>query len=118
VKLSLAVGCAAAAASLVACGGGHALTPGKADAVAACRGSGTPAALAASRAAAKNPEFSTLAADVNALVAGEASQTADISDGSTDDADAGTVAAGVDLGSAGRQKVIADCMALGLLVTR
>jgi hypothetical protein len=97
------------------CGGGHPLTPGQADAAAACSGSGSTAALAATRAAAVNPGFSTLAADENALAAGESTQSAEISDGTATDADA--VASSLDLGSAARQKVIADCLALGLPVT-
>lgn len=101
------------------CGGGHALTPGQADAAAACRGTGSAAALAATKAAAVNPGFSTLAADENALAASEAPQVTDLSDGDpNDDASVGAVAAGVDLGSPARQKVIADCVNLGLPVTK
>ena len=107
------------AALLTGCGGGHAITPGQADAAAACSGSGTAAALAATKAAAVNPGFSTLAADENALAAGESQQVTDLSDGSAaDDAGVDAIAAGVDLGSAVRQKVIADCVALGLPVVQ
>ena len=109
----------AAAATIAGCGGSHALTPGQADAAAACRESGSAAALAATKAAAVNPGFSALAADENTLAASESTQSAEISDGITaDDANAGAVAAGVDIGSAGRQKVVADCVALGLPVTQ
>jgi hypothetical protein len=102
-----------------ACGSGHALTPGKSDAAAACRGTGAAAAAAATRAAAVNPGFSTLAADENALAAGEATQIEELSDGDPgDDAGVSATVAGVDLGSAARQKVIADCVQLGLPVTR
>ena len=105
------------AATLTGCGGGHAYTPGQDQAAAACRGSGTAAALAATRAAAVNPGFATLAADENALATSQAPQAADISDGDpTDDADVGAVAAGVGLGSTAQQKVIGDCMNLGLPV--
>lgn len=108
----------AVAAVLTGCGGGHAFTPGQAEATAACQGTGTAAALAATKAAAVNPSYATLAADENALATGESSQVADLSDGTaSDDAGASAVAAGVDLGSADRQKVIADCMSLGLQVT-
>lgn len=113
----MVVGLVAAVAT--ACGGGHALTPGQDQAALACRSTGTTAALAATRAAAVNPAFSTLAADENALATSQAPQVAALSDGdTTDDADVGAVAAGVDLGSPARQKVIADCMNLGLPVTR
>ena len=105
-------------AAATACGGGHAITPGQDQAALACRSTGTTAALAATRAAAVNPAFAPLAADENALATSEAPQVADLSTGDpADDADVGAVAAGVDLGSAGRQKVIADCMNLGLPVT-
>lgn len=105
--------------ALAGCGGGHAITPGQDQAATACRSTGTAAALAATRAAAVNPAFATLAADENALATSEAPQVADLSDGDpTDDADVGAVAAGVDLGSPGRQKVIADCMNLGLPVAK
>lgn len=108
-----------AAAAVSGCGGGHAITPGQADATAACQGSGSAAALAATKAAAVNPAFATLAADANAEAASEAPQAAALSDGNpADDAGVGAVAAGVDLGSAGRQKVIADCVALGLPVVQ
>ncbi len=100
------------------CGGGHAITPGQDQAALACRSTGTTAALAATRAAAVNPTFTTLAADENALATSQAPQAAAISDGDpTDDADVGAVAAGVGLGSPAQQKVIADCMDLGLPVT-
>jgi hypothetical protein len=105
----------AAAAAVAGCGGGHALSPGQADAAAACRGSGAAAALAATKAAAVNPGFSTLAADENALAGSESAQTSVLSDGS-DDSGTASLVAGVDLGSAARQKVIADCASLGLPV--
>ena len=119
MKLSRALAVAfVAAAAVSGCGGGHAITPGQADAAAACRGSGSAAALAATKAAAVNPGFSTLAADENALAASESTQVADLSDGTTaDDAGTGALASGLDLGSAARQKVIADCVSLGLPVT-
>jgi hypothetical protein len=107
-----------AAAVLAGCGG-HAFTPGKADAAAACKGSGSAAALAATKAAAVNPSYTTLAADENALAASESTQSADLSDGTaSDDAGVGTIAAGVGLGSAAQQKVIADCVSLGLPVVQ
>lgn len=113
------VGTALAAVTLAGCGGGHASTPGKADAAAACRGSGSPAATAATKAAAVNPSYATLAADENALAAGESSQAADLSDGDpSDDAGVGSVASAVELGSPARQKVIADCFQLGLPVVQ
>ena len=116
-RVLVAIGLVAAAAT--ACGGGHALTPGQDQAAIACRSTGTTAALAATRAAAVNPAFATLAADENALATSQAPQVADLSDGDpTDDADVGAVAAGVGLGSAAQQKVIADCMNLGLPVTK
>ena len=106
------------AAVATGCGGGHAFTPGQDQAAAACRGSGSAAALAATKAAAVNPAFSTLAADENALAASQAPQAADISDADpTDDASVGAVAAGVTLGSEAQQKVIHDCINLGLPVT-
>jgi hypothetical protein len=109
----------AAVGAMTACGGGHAITPGQSDAAAACRGSGSAAALAATKAAAVNPGFSTLAADENALAAGESPQASDLSDGDpSDDAGVGAVASAVDLGSAARQKVIADCFQLGLPVAQ
>lgn len=104
------------AAVVAGCGGGHAFSPGQAEAAAACRGSGSAAALAATKAAAVNPSFATLAADENALAASESTQVSDLSDGSSDSSTAALVA-GVDLGSAARQKVIADCVSLGLPVT-
>ena len=108
----------AVAATTAGCGG-HAFTPGKSDAAAACKGSGSAAALAATKAAAVNPSYATLAADENALAAGESTQTADLSDGTaSDDAGVGAIAAGVDLGSAAQQKVIADCVSLGLPVVQ
>lgn len=107
------------AALLTACGGGHAITPGQADAAAACSGSGSAAALSATKAAAVNPSFSILAADENALAGSENAQVTDLSDGNaTDDATTGQLASSLDLGSAARQKVIADCMALGLPVVQ
>jgi hypothetical protein len=119
VKLSVAVACAAAAVAIAGCGGGHAFTPGKDDAAAACKGSGSAAALAATRAAAVNPGYSTLAADENALAASEANQSADLSDGDpADDAGVGAVTSAVDLGSPARQKVIADCFNLNLPVVQ
>src|SRR3954454_15407531 len=100
------------------CGGGHALTPGHDKAAAACRGTGSQAALAATQAAAVNPGYTTLAADENALAASEAPQQAALSDGDpADDASVGSVTSSLDLGSAARQKVIADCYNLGLRVT-
>src|SRR3954452_17183395 len=103
---------------LSGCGGGHALTPGHDKAAAACRGAGSQAGLAATQAAAVNPGYATLAADENALAANEAPQQAALSDGDpTDDASVDSVTSGVDLGSAARQKVIADCFNLGLPVT-
>jgi hypothetical protein len=108
-----------AAAAVSGCGGGHAFTPGQDQAAAACRSSGTAAALAATRAASLNPSFATLAADENALANNQAPQVADLSDGDpADDAGVGAVAAGVDLGSPAQQKVIADCMNLGLPVAK
>jgi hypothetical protein len=116
VKLFHVVGCATVAAALVGCGG-HAITPGKADAAAACHGSGTAAALAATRAAAVNPSYAALAADENALAANASTQEADLSDGTpSDDSGASALAAGVGLGSAAQQKVVADCFDLGLPV--
>jgi hypothetical protein len=103
---------------LSGCGGGHALTPGHDKAAAACRGTGSQAALAATQAAAVNPGYATLAADENAVAASEAPQQAALSDGDpTDDAGAGALTSSVDLGSTQRQKVIADCYNLGLPVT-
>jgi hypothetical protein len=108
-----------AASAVAGCGGGHAITPGQGQAALACRSTGTTAALAATRAAAVNPAFAPLAADENALATSQAPQVADISDGDpTDDADVGAVAAGVGLGSPAQQKVIADCMNLGLPVAK
>lgn len=120
MKLSCAlavVGVTAAVAT--ACAGGHAITPGQDQAALACQSTGTTAALAATRAAAVNPAFAPLAADENALATSQAPQVADLSDGDpTDDASVGAVAAGVGLGSPAQQKVIADCMNLGLPVTK
>ena len=108
----------AAAAVVSGCGGGHAFTPGQAEAAAACRGSSSQAALAATKAAAVNPGYSTLAADENALAASESTQASELSDGTAADAaSAGSVASSIDLGSPARQKVIADCYNLGLRVT-
>jgi len=115
--LGLALSATAVAAALTGCGGGHAFTPGQAQAAAACQGSGSAAALAATKAAAVNPSFAALAADENALAGSEAQQTQTLSDGSSDDAGAAALVSGVDLGSAARQKVIADCASLGLPVT-
>lgn len=103
----------AVAAAVAGCGGGHAFTPGQSEAAAACRGNGSAAALAATKAAAVNPSFATLAADENALAASDATQAADVSDGSDDSVTAALVS-GLDLGSPARQKVLADCVALGL----
>jgi len=99
------------AAGLAGCGGGHAFSPGQADATAACQGIGAQAAVAASRAAAKNPAYSTLAADETALMASDSTQAASVDDGT---GDAASLAAGVDIASPAHQKVIADCMSLGL----
>ena len=110
-RLTLA---ALVATGIAACGGGHAFTPGQADAQAACTGAGSQAAVAAARAAAKNPAFSTLAADETALEASDSTQAASLNDGS---GDATAVAAGIDIASPARQKVIADCVSLGLRVT-
>jgi hypothetical protein len=120
VDLSRALAVAAiVTAAATACGGGHAITPGQDQAAAACRSSGTAAALAATRAAAVNPAFATLAADENALATSQAPQVADLSDGDpADDAGVGAVAAGVGLGSPAQQRVIADCMNLGLPVAK
>jgi len=106
-----------AALAIAGCGGGHAFSPGQADAAAACQGTGSAAALAATKAAAVNPGFSTLAADENALATTDATQAADVSDGS-DASGTNAIVSGLDLGTAARQKVIADCIALGLPVTR
>jgi hypothetical protein len=119
VKISRMLGLALAgiAASVVTACGGHAITPGQSDAAAACKGSGSAAALAATKAAAVNPGYATLAADENALAVSESSQEADLSDGTaSDDASLGAVASAVDLGSPARQKVIADCFQLNLPV--
>jgi hypothetical protein len=116
LRLVLVAG-AVTAASLAACGGGHAFTPGQAQAAAACQGSGSAAAVNAANAAHVNPSYVTLAADETALAASESTQVSDLSDGSSDASDASALAAGIDLGSAARQKVIADCVALGLPVT-
>jgi hypothetical protein len=110
---------AVATIALAGCGGGHAITPGQANAAAACKGSGSAAALAATKAAAVNPSFATLAADENALAAADSSQAADLSDGSaSDDAGVGEVASAIDLGSPAKQKVIADCFNLGLPIVQ
>jgi hypothetical protein len=107
------------AVTLAGCGGGHAVTPGQGQAAAACRGTGSAAALAATKAAAVNPGYSTLAADENAVAASEAPQVSDITDGDpTDDPGAAAVAAGIDMGSAARQKVIQDCFDLNLPVAQ
>ena len=103
---------------LMGCGG-HAITPGESDAAAACSGSGAAAAAAATRAAAVNPGYSTLAADTTAVAAGESTQVSNLSDGDPDDdAGVGALASSLDIGTAARQKVIADCMELGLPVAR
>ena len=117
-SLRLAAGCLCAAAALVGCGG-HAITPGQSDAAAACKGSGSAAALAATKAAAVNPSYATLAADENALAASTSNPEADLSDGTgSDDAGVSAIAAGVGLGSAAQQKVVADCVSLGLPVVQ
>jgi hypothetical protein len=119
MTLARSVGVALVAVAAVSgCGGGHPVSSGQSDAASACRGAGSAAALAATRAAAVNPSYATLAADENAVAASESTQVTDLSDGTaTDDAGAGALAASLDLGSAARQKVIADCVALGLPVT-
>lgn len=103
-------------AAVAGCGGGHAFSPGQSEAAAACRGTGSAAALAATKAAAVNPSFATLAADENALAASDATQAADVSDGS-DGSGTSALVSGLDLASPARQKVLADCVALGLPVT-
>ena len=100
------------------CGGGHPIMPGETDAKAACQGSGSAAALAATKAAAVNPAYARLAADENALATKQSTQMAELSDDNpADDAGLGAVTAGVDIGSAAQQQVVADCVALGLPVT-
>ena len=75
--------------------------------------------LAITSAAAVNPGYATLAADETAVAAGESTQVSNLSDGDTgDDAGVSALASSVDIGTAARQKVIADCMELGLPVAR
>jgi len=122
VKLSrvlVTAGAGVAVVALTGCGGGHAITPGESEAAAACRGSGASAAAAATRAAAVNPSYATLAADENAVAAGEAVQVGNLSDGDAgDDAGVDALASSIDIGTVARQKVIADCVNLGLPVAR
>ena len=113
---------AVAAFSLVlvaGCGSSNKLVPGQSEAASACSSGGVQAAALAAHAAAVNPKFAVLAADEGALAATEANQESELSDGTSGDDSGLSALAGADaIGSSGDTKVISDCLALGLPVTK
>jgi hypothetical protein len=115
-RISLAV--LAVLATLVVAGcGASKLEPGQSEAAAACKSSGVHAAALAAHAAAVNPKFAVLSADEGALAASEANQETELSDGSSsDDSGLGALSGALAIGSTAGNKVIADCVALGLPV--
>lgn len=109
-----------AALALTACGSkpvaGEALAQ---QACLAAQQSAPQAAQDASQAAAANPKYDTLSADVAALAAQEGQQDSELSDGdSSDDSGLGALANADSLGSGSDFKVITDCVSLGLSVTQ
>jgi hypothetical protein len=116
----LAVGTAASLILVAGCGAGSStLVPGQSEAASACSSGGVHAAAMAAHAAAVNPKFAVLAADEGALAATEANQESELSDGtSTDDSGLGALAGSEAVGSSADTKVMSDCLALGLPVTK
>jgi hypothetical protein len=115
----LAAGTAASLVLLAGCGSSAKLMPGESEAAAACQSSGVHAAALAAHAAAVNPRFAVLGADEGALAATEANQETELSDGSgSDDSGLGALAGASAVGSGADNKVIADCVALGLPVAK
>jgi hypothetical protein len=103
-------------ATLVLTGcGSSTVEPGKSEAAAACKTSGVRAAALAAHAAAVNPKFAVLSVDEGALAASEANQEGELSDGSgSDDSGLGALSGALAIGSTADNKVLSDCVALGL----
>lgn len=117
-SLLLATGTAASLALLSSCGGSQP-PAGHPQAAAACQTSGAQAATLADQAASLNPAYSSLALDEHSLLAGEATQTGELSDGnSTDDSGLGALAGANSVGNSADIKVLGDCVSLGLSVTQ
>lgn len=113
----LAAGTAASLLLLAGCGSSSKLVPGQSEAAAACQSGGVHAAALAAHAAAVNPRFAVLSADEGALAATEANQESELSDGSgSDDSGLSALAGATAIGSGADNKVLADCVALGLPV--
>jgi hypothetical protein len=117
VSLASVTGVAALLIALAGCGGSSAPPAGQALAAKACQSSGTSAATLASQAAAANPRYSTLAVDETAEATSQSGEESELSDGnSSDDNSLGAVAGAESIGTAGGDKVLSDCISLGLSV--
>ena len=112
----LVVLAALALAGATACGS---TTPvaGQSLAAKACQSSGTAAAADAAAAAKANPKYAALAADEQADAQQQATQQQELSDGeSQDDSGLSGFTGAESLGTTSGQKVLGDCVSLGLSV--
>jgi hypothetical protein len=108
----------ATAAIVAGCGGSSAPPAGQVLAQQACQSSGSPAADLAARAAQQNATYATLAADEAAYAQQQATQAQSVMDGNpADDSSIGALTAQTGLGTASGQRVLAECVRLGLRVT-
>ena len=105
---------ALAVAPLVAACGSSAPPAGEPLAAQACQSSGSAAAGFAQRAAAANGKYAGLSVDEQALATQQATQSAELSDGSG--SGSGSLEQDEAIGTSAGQKVLADCVSLGLPV--
>jgi len=90
---------------------------GQSLAAQACQASGATAAADAAQAARLNHKYATLAADEQTVASQQATQEQELSDGeSQDDSGLGSLTNAESLGTTSGQRVLADCVSLGLSV--
>jgi hypothetical protein len=111
------VGFATLAVVAAGCGGGSHPDGAGALAARACQTHGADAASLADQAATKDPTFATLAADERAAAAAQSQQQGVLSDGDAgDDSSTAALVGSQSLGTTAGQRVLNDCVALGLTV--
>lgn len=97
--------------------GSHTPPAGQSLAAQACQSSGATAAADAAQAARLNQKYAGLAADERTDEAEQATQQQELSDGeSQDDSGLGSLTNAESLGTTSGQRVLADCVSLGLSV--